>query len=68
MAVWLFAQSILQGKPIRLFNYGRMKRDFTYVDDVTEAIVRLVDGPAEPDPAWSGAAPDPATSFAPWRI
>ena len=45
-----------------------MKRDFTYVDDVAEAVVRLVDRPAAPDPAWSGAAPDPATSFAPWRI
>ncbi|MEA2870690.1 MAG: UDP-glucuronate 4-epimerase [Hyphomicrobiales bacterium] len=68
MAMWLFTEAILQGKPIRLFNHGRMKRDFTYIDDVTEAVVRLIDRPATPDPAWSGAAPNPATSFAPWRV
>jgi UDP-glucuronate 4-epimerase len=68
MALWLFTEAILQGKPIRLFNNGRMKRDFTYVDDVTEAIVRLVDRPATPDAKWSGSAPNPATSFAPWRV
>jgi UDP-glucuronate 4-epimerase len=68
MAVWLFTEAILQGKPIRLFNQGRMKRDFTYIDDVTEAVVRLIDRPATPDAAWSGAAPNAATSFAPWRV
>lgn len=68
MAVWLFTEAILQGKPVRLFNHGRMKRDFTYIDDVTEAVVRLIDRPASADPAWSGVAPNPATSFAPWRI
>ena len=68
MAMWLFAQAILQGKPIRLFNNGRMKRDFTYVDDVAEAVVRLIDRPPQPDPGWDGAAPNPATSFAPWRV
>jgi UDP-glucuronate 4-epimerase len=68
MAVWLFTEAILQGKPIRLFNHGKMKRDFTYIDDVTEAVVRLIDRPATPDLSWSGAAPNPATSFAPWRI
>ena len=46
MAMWLFTEAILQGKPIRLFNHGRMKRDFTYIDDVTEAVVRLIDRPA----------------------
>ncbi len=68
MAYWLFTEAIAQGKPIRLFNHGRMRRDFTYVDDVVEAVVRLVDRPAEPDPAWSGAKPNPATSSAPWRV
>lgn len=68
MALWLFAEAILHGRPIRLFNQGRMRRDFTYVDDVTEAVVRLIDQPASPDPAWSSDAPNPATSSAPWRI
>jgi UDP-glucuronate 4-epimerase len=68
MAMWLFTQSILQGKLIRLFNDGNMKRDFTYVDDVAEAVARLVDRPPQPDSGWNGAAPNPATSFAPWRI
>jgi UDP-glucuronate 4-epimerase len=68
MAMWLFTEAILQGKPIRLFNHGKMKRDFTYIDDVTEAVVHLIDRPAVADPAWSRAAPNPATSFAPWRV
>ncbi len=68
MAMWLFAAAILAGKPIKLFNHGKMRRDFTYVDDVVETVTRLVDRPAEADPAWSGDAPDPARSSAPWRI
>jgi len=68
MAMWLFTEAITQGKPIRLFNHGRMRRDFTYVEDVVDAVVRLVDRPAAPDPAWSGNKPNPATSDAPWRI
>ena len=68
MAMWLFAEAILQGKPIRLFNNGQMRRDFTYVDDVVEAVVRLIGHIPTPDPAWNGAAPNPATSFAPWRV
>jgi UDP-glucuronate 4-epimerase len=68
MAMWLFTAAIVDGKPIRLFNNGRMRRDFTYIDDVTEAVVRLVTRPPQPNPAWSGAAPDPATSSAPWLI
>jgi UDP-glucuronate 4-epimerase len=68
MAIWLFTAAIMAGKPIRLFNSGKMRRDFTYIDDVTEAVVRLVTMPPQPDPAWSGEHPDPATSRAPWRI
>ena len=68
MAMWIFAKSILAGQPITLFNHGNMRRDFTYVDDVVESVVRLIDRPAAPDPAWSGNDPDPATSSAPYRI
>lgn len=68
MAMWIFAKAIMAGKPIKLFNNGDMRRDFTYVDDIVEAIERLVDHPPEPDPTWSGAAPDPGTSNAPWRV
>jgi UDP-glucuronate 4-epimerase len=68
MAMWLFTDAILQGRAIKLFNYGRMRRDFTYIDDVVEAIARLIPRPPTPNPAWSGDAPDPATSRAPWRI
>src|SRR5947209_7459546 len=68
MAPWLFTEAIMAGQPIRLFNQGRMRRDFTYVDDIVEAIVRLVDKPPAGNPRWSGAAPDPASSAAPWRI
>jgi UDP-glucuronate 4-epimerase len=68
MAVWLFTDAIVEGRPIRLFNHGRMRRDFTYIDDAVEAVVRLVDHPATADPDWSGDKPDPATSRAPWRI
>jgi UDP-glucuronate 4-epimerase len=68
MAMWLFADAILAGRPIKLFNHGKMRRDFTYVDDVAEAVVRLVDRPAAGNREWSGDHPDPATSRAPWRI
>jgi UDP-glucuronate 4-epimerase len=68
MAMWLFTDAILRGRPIKLFNHGRMRRDFTYIDDVVEAIGRLIPRPPTPNPAWSGDAPDPATSQAPWRI
>jgi UDP-glucuronate 4-epimerase len=68
MAMFIFAKAILERQPIRLFNFGNMQRDFTYVDDVTEAVVRLVDQIPAENPAWSGDAPDPATSKAPWRI
>ncbi len=68
MAMFIFASAIVEGRPIKLFNFGRMRRDFTYVDDVTEAVVRLLTRIPMPDPAWSSAAPDPGSSSAPWRI
>ena len=68
MALYLFARAITTGQPINLFNHGKMRRDFTHVDDVVEAIVRIIDRPPQGDPSWSGATPDPGTSRAPWRI
>jgi UDP-glucuronate 4-epimerase len=68
MAIWLFTDAILAGRPIRVFNGGDMKRDFTYIDDVATAVVKLVEVAPEPDQAWSGDDPDPATSYAPWRV
>ncbi len=68
MAMWLFTDAILAGRPIKLFNHGNMRRDFTYVDDVAEAVVRLIDRPAAGATGWSGETPDPATSRAPWRV
>jgi UDP-glucuronate 4-epimerase len=68
MAMFIFATGIVDGKPLRLFNNGNMRRDFTYVDDVTEAVVRLADRVPTANPAWSGDAPDPGSSLAPWRI
>jgi UDP-glucuronate 4-epimerase len=68
MALFLFTRSILADERIRLFNGGNHVRDFTYVDDIVEGIIRASDQPAQPDPAWDGANPNPATSSAPWRI
>jgi UDP-glucuronate 4-epimerase len=68
MALFLFTKAILAGKPIDVFNQGRMQRDFTYIDDIVEGVVRVLDRPAVPDPAWSGEAPNPATSSAPYRL
>ncbi len=68
MAMFLFARAIIEGKPIELFNYGRMKRDFTYIDDVVEAMVRLMDRPPEKDDTWNAGDPDPASSFCPYRL
>ena len=68
MAMFIFASAILSGTPIRLFNNGQMRRDFTFVDDATEAVVRLVDRIPTANPYWSSMAPDPASSSAPWRI
>ncbi len=57
MAMWLFTAAIMEGAPLKLFNNGRLQRDFTYIDDVTEAVVRLIKRPPEPNPRWSGEAP-----------
>jgi UDP-glucuronate 4-epimerase len=68
MALFLFASRILAGKPIDVFNHGRHSRDFTYIDDIVEGVLRALDRVAAPDPAWSGGAPDPGTSSAPYRL
>jgi UDP-glucuronate 4-epimerase len=68
MALFKFTKGILEGSPITVFNGGNMVRDFTYVDDIVEGVVRVIDRPAAPDPAWAGDNPDPATSHAPYRI
>lgn len=68
MSPMLFATAILQGKPIKVFNHGNMLRDFTYIDDIVEGIVRVLDKPATPDPSFDPAAPDPSGSHAPYRI
>jgi UDP-glucuronate 4-epimerase len=68
MAMWIFAKSIYAGEPIRLFNHGNMRRDFTYIDDIVEAIGLLVDRTPLADSAWNSASPDPGSSNAPWRV
>ena len=68
MALYLFTRAILEGRPIKVFNGGRMRRDFTYIDDIVEGVVQLLGRPASPDPNWDPAAPDPDGSSAPWRI
>src|SRR6266403_2184739 len=68
MAMFIFAKAIVDGTPIKLFNHGNMRRDFTFVEDVSEAVVRLMDRPPRSNPNWSGQKPDPATSAAPWKI
>jgi UDP-glucuronate 4-epimerase len=68
MALFLFTKAILEGRPIDVFNYGKMRRDFTYVDDIVEGVVRTLDNTAQPNPAWSGDCPDPGTSNAPYRL
>jgi UDP-glucuronate 4-epimerase len=68
MAYFLFTRAILEGKPIKVFNNGQMQRDFTYVDDIVEGIARLLPQAPRPNPNWTGLNPDPASSFAPYRI
>ncbi|MFM2324532.1 MAG: NAD-dependent epimerase [Brachymonas denitrificans] len=68
MALFKFTRAILQGEPIKVFGYGQHKRDFTYIDDIVEGVIRVLDRPAPPDPAWDSKHPDPASSSAPWRV
>jgi UDP-glucuronate 4-epimerase len=68
MSPILFAKAITEGKPLKVFNFGKHRRDFTYIDDIVQGVVRTLDKVAEPNPEWSGLNPDPATSKAPWRI
>jgi UDP-glucuronate 4-epimerase len=68
MALFLFTKKILAGDPIPVFNYGKHRRDFTYIDDIVEGVIRVLDKPAESNPDWDGANPDTATSRAPYRL
>lgn len=68
MALFLFTKAILEGRPIDVFNYGKMQRDFTYIDDIVEGVVRVMDKIPEPDPRWRGDDPDSATSYAPYKL
>ena len=68
MALFKFTKAILAGEPIQVFNYGKHRRDFTYIDDIVEGVIRILDHPAPSNPQWSGAQPDPGTSPAPWRV
>jgi UDP-glucuronate 4-epimerase len=68
MALFLFTKNILAGQPIDVYNHGNMVRDFTYVDDIVEGVVRTLDNVATPDPHWKGENPDPASSCAPYRV
>ena len=68
MALFVFTRKILAGEPIEVFNHGRHRRDFTYIDDIVEGIVRVLDRPPSPDPSWRGDRPDPSSSDAPYRL
>ena len=68
MALFLFTKAILEGRPIDVFNYGKMQRDFTYVDDIVEGVIRVTDRIAEPNPAYLSDEADPATSNVPYRV
>ena len=68
MALFLFTKSILAGKPIKVFNDGNMKRDFTYIDDIIEGVARLIPKPPKPNPSWDSSNPDPGTSSAPYKV
>lgn len=68
MALFLFTKAIIEGKPIQVFNHGKMKRDFTYIDDIVEGIIRVMNRTALPNPKWDGQSPDPGTSYAPYQL
>jgi UDP-glucuronate 4-epimerase len=68
MALFLFTRSILEGKPIQVFNDGNMQRDFTYIDDIVQGVIKVIDSPAKANDSWNGAEPDPSASSAPYRV
>lgn len=68
MALFLFTRAILEGNPIQVFNYGEMRRDFTYIDDIVEGVMRVMTAPPAPNPEWERNNPDPGTSCAPYRV
>ncbi len=68
MAYFKFTKAILEGRPIEVYNHGKMQRDFTYIDDIVEGVIRVLDRIPEPNPAWDGAHPDPGSSPAPYRL
>lgn len=68
MALFLFAKAILEGKPIDVFNHGKMRRDFTYIDDIVEGVIRVIDNTAKPNISWDSTKPDPGTSPAPYKL
>jgi len=68
MALFLFTKAILEGKPIQVFNHGKMRRDFTYIDDIVEGVVRVTEHTAQANPQWDGASPDPCSSVAPYKL
>jgi len=68
MALFKFTEAILEGKKIQVFNNGNHRRDFTYIDDIVEGVLRVLDKPAQPNPVWTGDNPDSGTSHAPWRV
>ncbi|WP_342713666.1 NAD-dependent epimerase/dehydratase family protein [Marinospirillum celere] len=68
MAPFKFTQAILKGETIKVYNYGKHRRDFTYIDDIVEGVIRVLDQPAQANPDWDAFNPDSATSSAPWRV
>jgi UDP-glucuronate 4-epimerase len=68
MALFKFTKAILAGESIEVFNHGKHRRDFTYIDDIVEGVIRVLDRPAPANPEWNGDTPDPGTSLAPWRV
>ncbi len=68
MALFMFTKNILEGKPINVFNYGKHRRDFTYIDDIVEGVIRTTLNTAESNTSWNGDVPDPGTSFCPWKV
>lgn len=68
MALFIFTKAILEGKPIDVYNFGKMRRDFTYIDDIVEGVIRVADHFPQPNPAWTGMHPDPGTSKAPYKV